>query len=501
MPSLQTFAPRVSRFAAAVAVGAASLAAASPPLSAEPEPPTRIETHCRLDAPRLPAVLAFCAELVVPEDRSRPDGPQLELFVARVPALAAVPKPDPLVLIAGGPGQSAVDLYLQMRRAFEPVRIERDVVLLDQRGTGRSADGFECHLTENAAFDTNEIDELRDAINRCLAELERDPHFFSTEPAVGDLDALREALGVEQWNLYGISYGTRVAQRYAARYPERVRAMILDGVVPVSLPLGPAIATDAQDALDGIFARCAAAPDCGERFPDVAAHFTALLERLEAEPVSALAALGAEDSGAEDEKFTADHLRAVARFMSYSSTTAALLPVLFEEAHAGRYRPLVAQASTTLRGLPEALSFPMSNSVVCAEDEPFMPSDASERLGDTYLGTRIVDALRLLCARWPRGVVDADFREPLVAATPTLLLSGELDPVTPPAYAERAAEHLSQSVHLVGRGQGHGLVVIGCMPRVLRNFLAAPDPEALDAGCLDNEVPMPFFISLLGPAP
>src|SRR5690606_20436752 len=200
-------------------------------------------------------------------------------------------------------------------------------------------------------------------------------------------------------------------------------------------------------------------------------------------------------------KFTADHLRGVARFMSYSSTTAALLPVLFEEAYAGRYRPLVAQAATTLRGLPEALSFPMSNSVVCAEDAPFMPADADAELADTYLGTTIVDALRQLCERWPRGVIDDDFKQPLVAAIPTLLLSGELDPVTPPAYAERVAANLSNSVHLVGRGQGHGLVVVGCMPRVLREFLATGDPASLDAECLESEVPMPFFISLLGPAP
>src|SRR5690606_10197056 len=206
--------------------------------------------------------------------------------VARVPALAAVPKPDPLVLIAGGPGQSAVDLYLQMRRAFEPVRIERDIVLLDQRGTGRSADGFRCELTEGTAFDTTAVAELYYAIDGCLAELERDPRFFSTEPAVADLDALRDALGAEQWNLYGISYGTRVAQRYAARFPERVRAMILDGVVPVSMPLGPAIAADAQAALDGIFARCAGEPACAERYPDLPELFDGLRLRLAAGPVS-----------------------------------------------------------------------------------------------------------------------------------------------------------------------------------------------------------------------
>src|SRR5690606_16441059 len=285
MPSLQTFVPRGRRAVAAIAVAAASLAAAAHgPTRAEPG--GLEETRCRLDAPRLPAVLAFCAELVVPEDRTRPGGPELSLFVARVPALAAVPKPDPLVLIAGGPGQSAVDLYLQMRRAFEPVRVERDIVLLDQRGTGRSADGFECTLTEGAAFDTTAVIELQHAIDGCLTELVRDPRFFSTEHAVADLDALRAAIGVEQWNLYGISYGTRVAQRYTARYAEHVRAMILDGVVPVSLPLGPAIATDAQAALDGIFDRCLSEPMCAARYPDLPELFDGLRLRLASGPVS-----------------------------------------------------------------------------------------------------------------------------------------------------------------------------------------------------------------------
>src|SRR5690606_12987119 len=145
---------------AVLILGAAGLAASltRPPSAAESASPLA-ESRCRLEAPRLPAVLAFRGELVVPEDRSRSDGPRLTLFVARVPALTAVPKPDPLVLIAGGPGQSAVDLYLQMRRAFEPARLERDILLLDQRGTGRSAGGFTCDLTESAAFDASAIEE------------------------------------------------------------------------------------------------------------------------------------------------------------------------------------------------------------------------------------------------------------------------------------------------------------------------------------------------------
>jgi pimeloyl-ACP methyl ester carboxylesterase len=147
------------------------------------------------------------------------------------------------------------------------------------------------------------------------------------------------------------------------------------------------------------------------------------------------------------------------------------------------------------------LSFPILNAVICAEDVPFMATDARARWGGASPGTTIVDALARRGASWPRGVVDEDFKEPLVAATPALLLSGELDPVTPPDYAERVAEGLTNSVHLVGEEQGHGLVVVGCMPRVLRDFLAAPNPEALDAECLERERPMPFFITLLGPAP
>src|SRR5690606_12868492 len=183
MPSLQTFVPRGRRAVAAIAVAAASLAAAAHgPTRAEPG--GLEETRCRLDAPRLPAVLAFRAKPVAPEDGTGPGGPDTTLYHARGPGQAAVLKPDPLVLHAGGPGKSAVGLYLQMRRAFEPVRIERDIVLLDQRGTGRSADGFECSLTEGAAFDTTAVAELYYAIDGCLAELERDPRFFSTEPAV-----------------------------------------------------------------------------------------------------------------------------------------------------------------------------------------------------------------------------------------------------------------------------------------------------------------------------
>src|SRR6185295_7372173 len=184
-----------------------------------------------------------------------------------------------------------------------------------------------------------------------------------------------------------------------------------------------------------------------------------------------------------------------------NAATVALLPVLISEAHAGNYAPLAGQARTLLRELPESLSFPMSNSVTCTEDVPYADG-ATGDLAATYLGTGVMDALKQICARWPVGTMDSSFKTPVVSETPVLLLSGEYDPITPPAYAERVRnEGLSNSVHLVGRGQGHGLIGVGCVPRLLRSFLENPDPAELDAACLDLEPPTPFFLTLLGPAP
>jgi pimeloyl-ACP methyl ester carboxylesterase len=463
-----------------------------------------VEQRCRLSAESVPAMFALCSTLTVPLDPAAPNGSGIDLFVARVAALTATPRPDPLVIISGGPGQSAVDFYLQSRGAFEPARRDRDLLLLDQRGTGRSADGFACRVPEDLALETTGSQALARFVDECVASLEHDPRFYTTSVAVADLERLRAAVGAEQWNLYGVSYGTRVAQHYLRRFPERARSVVLDGVVPPELALGPDVAREAQRALDRIFERCAADAGCAAKFADLPATFAALLARLETEPVpqpaSKLPADGAAPPPAME--FGAVHLRALVRFLSYNAATVSLLPVLLTEARSGNFAPLVRQAYTTLRGLPESLSFPMSNAVLCTEDSPFIAESATEGLSELYLGTLIVDGVRATCARWPAGVIDPDFKTAVVADRPVLLLSGSNDPITPPAYAERViAGGLANSVHLIGRDQGHGLIGVGCVPRVVRAFLENPAPRELDATCLDAEPPPPFFLSLLGPAP
>jgi pimeloyl-ACP methyl ester carboxylesterase len=472
------------------ALGGLLVAAAAP---AEAQPDVLRDGRCRLVAESLPAAYAACGTLPVPLDPAAPDGAAIELFVARLAALNAEPRPDPLVLIAGGPGQSTVDMYLGLRTAFEPARRDRDLILVDQRGTGRSAGGFECAAPDDLSLDTAGPEELARLVESCLGALEHDPRYYTTSVAVADLERVRAALGIEQWNLYGVSYGTRVAQHYLRRHAERVRAVVLDGVVPPPLALGPDIAREAQRALEQIFARCAADARCGAQFAGLPQTFAEVLARLDA--------VSGAGSGARP-PLTALELRTLVRFMTYNVATVALLPVLITEAHAGNYTPLANQARTLLRNLPESLSFPMSSSVVCTEDLPYVTNEASAGLGATYLGTAIVEGLRSVCARWPAGVIDEDFKTPVRSDKPVLVLSGEFDPITPPAYGERViADGLTNAAHLVGSGQGHGLIAIGCVPRLMRSFLAAAAPRELDATCLEAEPPTPFFLTPLGPAP
>ena len=459
------------------------------------------ESGCVLETPGVSKRYAQCAALKVPLDPEAPEGDRIELFVARIPARSANPEPDPLVLIAGGPGQSTVDFYMRTRGAFGPVRRDRDIILVDQRGTGRSAAGFRCELPEDIDFLIADGEGLDAMVADCLAGLERDPRFFTTSAAVRDLDAVRRELGIDRWNLYGVSYGSRVAQHYLRRYPDHVRAVVLDGVVPPTLALGPDIALNAQAALDGIFERCALDDECAMRFGDLASVFDELMSEIKDSPVS-VARRDTATGEIEETLVTREYLMGVTRLFSYSAASAALLPLIIDEAASGRFEMLLAQAELIQDNLERALSFPMHNSVICSEDYPFETVEALPGSKDSYLGTSIVDALNAICAQWPKGMVDPDLKEPLVSAHPVLLLSGSNDPVTPPRYAEDViAQALSGARHLVISGQGHGMAPIGCMPNLVQDFIKTAAPEDIDANCLYRMIPAPFFISPAGPGP
>jgi pimeloyl-ACP methyl ester carboxylesterase len=459
---------------------------------------------CALQHPQhLAAVPAQCLELSVAENPQLPAGRQISLHVAVVPAINRDKRPDPLFVLAGGPGTAASAFYTETAGAFARIHRNRDIVLVDQRGTGMSHPLI-CALSEEELY--GEDDSLVVAqTQRCRAALEKsaDVAQYTTSLAVQDLDKVRTALGYREVNLYGVSYGTRVAQHYLRRFPQHTRAVVLDGVVPPAVALGASAAQDAQDALLDAFARCVHDRACHARFGDPSVTYGELRSQLAAHavPVNIADPTSGEPLHMQ---FTSRHFAAVLRLLVYAPTGTALLPLLLHEAFVNHdFTALAAQTRLISREFAADFAIGMHNTVVCSEDVPLYALQAIDRaaLARTFMGTRHIDALIAVCGAWPAGPVDADFHAPLVSDVPVLLLSGSADPVTPPAFADSARRGLHHSLHLVLPGFGHAQLGAPCMARVLERFYERAAVEALDIACTRDARPQPFFLTRNGPGP
>jgi pimeloyl-ACP methyl ester carboxylesterase len=462
---------------------------------------------------RLASIAARCGVLKVAENPATSDavsggvavgapaGASIELHIAVVPALNRRAGAAPLFLLAGGPGQGATAMYASFASAFARANRNHDIVLVDQRGTGQS-EPLICDYPDDWQAGDDIMPALRQATQACLKKYGDRVRFYTSGNAVRDLEAVRVALGYPSIDLYGVSYGTRVAQLYMRRYPAAVHAAILDGVTYPEQAIGPDTPQDGERALNLVMSRCRRSPDCAAAYPELQADLDGLRRRFGPEKV----ALTMDDPNTGlplKIEFNRSMLNASLRFLSYSSTHASLLPALIHQGAKGLLAPLAAQAVMTARQVGDQLASGMQNSVVCTEDVPFFTAANLERLplAQTYQGADQLDALLEICKLWPRGTVDADLHQPLNSAIPTLLLSGEADPVTPPADAERAARGLAHHRLLVLSGEGHGQVATGCMPTLMAEFLDAGSAETLDASCLDRHRPAPFFVNMTGPSP
>jgi pimeloyl-ACP methyl ester carboxylesterase len=457
---------------------------------------------CRISAgPGTPSMKARCGSLVRPLD---PDGDvagEIELNVVVVPALNLTPAPDPVVPIAGGPGQSSVQFYAGYSHAFEDLRRNRDIVLVDQRGTGESA-RLDCPVDDDLVEGQYSSELTIEYTNECLDKLPFDPRFFTTSVAVRDLEAVRIALDYPVLNLYGVSYGSRVAQHFARRFPGSTRTVVLDGVVPPQISLGPEIATESQRAVDKVLARCAEDNACNESFPDVQATFDAVVAKLRDAPVS-LEVPHPNTGRLESRAFGQSEFAAAIRLLAYHPHSVALLPLLVHEAGLDNYVPLGSQYMMTLLAMRDALALGMHNAVMCTEDAPLYDAMTIDfdGIASTYMGLMQITALQAICSVWPAGLMDADLKVPLATDLPMLLLSGDADPITPPRYAEMAAVNLKRARHLIGLHQGHGQITVGCTRRLVSRFIDAADPAAVDDECLKRSFVMPFFLDFTGPLP
>jgi len=455
---------------------------------------------CRLEHPAgLASVPARCGELEVAENPAEPAGRRIVLRIALLQALDRSRAKEPLFLVAGGPGQAATDFYAIAAGAFGPVRRTHDLVLIDQRGTGGS-NRLRCDFPPDFDIDTPTPAQIRALSAECRTHLPGRPEFYTTSMAVSDLEAVRAALGFPAISLYGISYGTRVVQHYVRRHPDRARAVVLDGILPPDRSPVPETPFAAERALRLMFARCHADAGCEHAFPDLAQRFDALRAQLGSHPVHLRLADPA-TGVPRDFDFDASALAGTVRLLNYYAPTTALLPFLLDRAARGDMAALGAQLLVFTQNLDEQLAYGMNVAVSCTEDAPLLAATDRAAAAKTYLGTLQVDGLVTLCEGWPRGVVDADLSAPLDSRVPALLLSGEADPVTPPAFGERAAAGFRDHVHVVVPGQGHGQLGTGCAPELMATFLTAGTARGLDVRCLKGEAAPPFVLDYAGPAP
>ncbi|WP_194756331.1 alpha/beta hydrolase [Aliidiomarina indica] len=429
-----------------------------------------------------------CGYLTVPEDHLNASERTLDIHVVRLPAVSSGKAADPLFFLAGGPGQAATELTPFIASIFSQVRQTRDIVLVDQRGTGKS-NPLQCDVMDLDALLVTEADvDLSAMMRECANAHDANFQHYHTVNAVHDFDAVRKALGYSKVNLYGGSYGTRAALVWLREKPEGVRSAILDGVAPTQVVVGP-FGAFSQQAYERLLADCAEEAACAELFGDLDTTYQNLRASLRENPQ-----LVAYRDPRSDEHIefllTEYRLAGTLRNALYSPRSRQLIPLAIRAATQGDYRPLLGMMNSIDADQPLYIGLLLS--VLCQEDIPRADEELLARDRDNiFMGGQLTEDFISMCGGWPVQAGDPRWAEPVVSDVPSLLLSGAQDPVTPPVWAELAAETLSNSQHLVAEHGGHTIVSHTCANRLVASFLDNPN-ESLDGSCLERTRRLPF---------
>lgn len=438
-----------------------------------------------------------CGTYEVFEDRDAHTGRRIGLHVVVLPATGAPRAPDPVFVLQGGPGQAASHLTeFYGGPSFAATRRHRDIVLVDQRGTGAS-NGLDCDPGGSDADPQGYLGEMFpvEGVRACRRALEQraDLRLYTTPIAMADLDDVRAALGYERINLYGTSYGTRAAMVYARAHPDRVRSLVLKGVVGPGMVLPVTFAEDVQRALELLLGDCAEDVACHAAYPHLRADLDTVLARLDRGPLTAVL----RDSAAQRTdtlRLSRGVVTAVIRGVLQSTSTAAQLPLMIHEAAAGDAAPLARMALLFGRAAASEVSRGMFFSVSCTEDAPLIDRhEAAERARGTALGTYWVDRFLAACAEWPKGTLPADYRRFEPSPVPVLFVSGYLDDATPPHHLAEALRLFPNGRSIVVRNGSHSFAGMrGCVDLLIAAFYEAGSAAGLDDSCTAR-IPRPPF--------
>jgi len=451
-------------------------------------------TDCTLSSPGIPnQVTAKCGTLEVPENPSNPQGRRINLNIAVVPSVSRGAETDPLFILAGGPGQSIVETFPAMYGSLYRVHEKRDIVLVDQRGTGKS-NPLRCLDSNDESLDDEQAIAL---LKECPKMLDADLKYYTTDLAMQDLDQVRAALGYESINLYGVSYGTRAALTYLKMYPKQVRSLVLDAVVDPAFVLYQDAAQDGQKSLDFFFTRCEADKDCTSAYPKLREELDSILQDLDKTP--AVITIPHPNTAKPLElTVTKAFFTSMIFNTLYSPDLVALLPLSIHQAYTEKnYAPLVAQAYMLDGSVYDGMFY----AVTCSEDAPLLSPVEAKKAGDkSIFGDRTPDFIEV-CNAWTKGNVPSVLRAPVSSDVPVLILSGEADPITPPWHAEHLSKTLPNSLHLIFKGMGHGNATTECATKIMDKFIDGATIKRLNTSCVKAVTPPPFFVDFSGPQP
>jgi pimeloyl-ACP methyl ester carboxylesterase len=441
---------------------------------------------------------AKCGTVTVYENRTAKSGRQISLNVAVLPALNRDHQPDPLFLIAGGPGQAVVELYLQGGRKdfVAAVRARRDIVLVDQRGTGGSH-ALPCALYPASAGVQAIFGEFAptEVVRACRETLSKEADLtqYTTPIAVDDLDDVRAALGYDKINLHGGSYGTRAALVYMRQHPTHVRSAILEGVAPTDYKLPLPVARATQHALDRVIDDCAEDGVCHKAYPDVRADLNLVLSALDKGAVK-IQVVNPVTKKPETVELSRNGFADRLGHLLYSPDLARLVPFVLNQAARGDFTTYASINASVISQIETGINRGMYLSITCAEDVPWITdADIAKETAGTIMGARRTEYARSACKEWPRANIPAGYLQPVDSNAPVLILSGDTDPVAPSWIADGAAKHLPNSRHIIIKYGAH-TTSAPCLDKLMEQFLDAGSAKSLDDSCV-NEIRRPAFFT------
>ncbi len=431
---------------------------------------------------------AFAGWHEVYENREAMSGRKIKLYVVVVPATGENPEPDPIFFFAGGPGDSAARSSGFVAAGMGRLLAKRDLVFLDQRGSGKSHPLNCDDLGDKDKLATYMGDMFPvDYVKACREKLDKiaDLTQYVTDIAMDDANEVRAALGYDKINLMGFSYGSRAVMVYMRRHPQTVRAAMMGGLAPVYMRMPSTFAQDAQRALDMLIADCAADAKCKTAYPNLQADLDNMLAELKRKPVTV--EIENEEAGGK-ERVTMEYgaFTIVLRGMLYSSGRAREIPRMVTQAANGDWAPFAAAKAQYSRMLQNMVSDGMYLSITCAEDIPYFDAEKATRAAEgTFLGDYRVAQQTRACKYWPRAEVPAEYLEPVKTDLPALLITGDADPVTPPSWGESVVKHFTNGRHLVAPNTSHSMgMAFMCVGPLIFQFFEEGHAGNLDASCL-----------------